>query len=347
MKEIKNYIDKTIRSGNKPNLKMFIYLISLTETFEEVLDIAEYLQSLGFTLGKKKYNWMLALVESYDDAKTIISAMKKKRVNIDIENYLNFVNTAENSFQVRQIINDMEINNIETVPAIYARLLWVQDSYDNARKILDEVKQSGLEPFIMYYILLSTAQCENEVREVIDDLKMIGREFDIEDYYRFAYKNRRDIVKLTRESLRRNYKPSNYEDLYEYKKQDKLSKKRQQIINVTRRDYVIVNYLKEIYNNSCQVCGIKLSLGNDIYYSEVHHIKPLSCNGPDILENMLVLCPNHHKLFDRGAITINIENKKVIHIDAKNNINTLSLTLKHKVDKSYVNYHNYNILIKV
>ena len=41
-------------------------------------------------------------------------------------------------------------------------------------------------------------------------------------------------------------------------------------------------------------------------YAEGAHIKPLGKphNGPDEVENILCLCPNHHVLFDRGAIGV-------------------------------------------
>ena len=43
------------------------------------------------------------------------------------------------------------------------------------------------------------------------------------------------------------------------------------------------------------------------YMSEVHHIRPLGKHdGADIIENMIVVCPNHHAMFDRGAITISL-----------------------------------------
>lgn len=38
-------------------------------------------------------------------------------------------------------------------------------------------------------------------------------------------------------------------------------------------------------------------------YAEAAHIRALGSphNGPDVIENVLCLCPNHHVLFDNGA----------------------------------------------
>ncbi|MED0827669.1 HNH endonuclease [Bacillus pacificus] len=55
------------------------------------------------------------------------------------------------------------------------------------------------------------------------------------------------------------------------------------------------------------MCGERPKLSTDTHYSEVHHIKPLGSphNGPDIHKNIIVLCPNHHALYNYGAIPLN------------------------------------------
>lgn len=120
--------------------------------------------------------------------------------------------------------------------------------------------------------------------------------------------------------------------------------KRKQYITQINRKQNIVSQLKKLYDNTCQVCKEKLDIGNDEYYSEVHHIQPLGKhNGPDIPENMIVLCPNHHKMFDNGAITVDLKLQKLIHVNEKQLINGNALILKHEIDIRYINYHNLNI----
>jgi len=72
------------------------------------------------------------------------------------------------------------------------------------------------------------------------------------------------------------------------------------------RDTQIAKEIKREYKNICQVCEISLNISKNSYYSEAHHIKPLGQghNGPDVKENLIVLCPNHHAEFDYGAIAI-------------------------------------------
>lgn len=63
--------------------------------------------------------------------------------------------------------------------------------------------------------------------------------------------------------------------------------------------------VKRMHDYRCQVCGLRLETPGGPY-AEGAHIRPLGepHNGPDTAENILCLCPNHHVLFDAGALTI-------------------------------------------
>ncbi|QUH01121.1 HNH endonuclease [Saccharopolyspora erythraea] len=71
------------------------------------------------------------------------------------------------------------------------------------------------------------------------------------------------------------------------------------------RSTKIADYVKRLHDHTCQVCGVRLSIGGR-GYSEGAHIKALGSphHGPDVVSNVLCLCPNCHVLFDGGAITI-------------------------------------------
>ena len=86
-------------------------------------------------------------------------------------------------------------------------------------------------------------------------------------------------------------------------KPDKVEK----IINKSiRKDSKIVQLLKQHHNFQCQYpdCNAKVLMKNGKYYVEVAHIRPVSKGGKSIIGNLLVLCPNHHKEFDFGNLTI-------------------------------------------
>ena len=71
------------------------------------------------------------------------------------------------------------------------------------------------------------------------------------------------------------------------------------------RNTAMISSLKGIYNNTCQLCGLRINLQEGRGYSEGAHVKPLSQGGPDIRENILILCPNHHVMLDKGALVLN------------------------------------------
>lgn len=97
-------------------------------------------------------------------------------------------------------------------------------------------------------------------------------------------------------------------------------------IEILLRNQELVNQIKKIYNNTCQICGKRICIGNEKFYSEVHHIHPLGKphNGPDIIENMICVCPNCHTLLDYNALLLDLTN----------------MELKHNILDEYVLYHN-------
>ena len=105
---------------------------------------------------------------------------------------------------------------------------------------------------------------------------------------------------------------------------------------VTRiiRDSSIVKRLKLLHQYQCQICGYSIELPNGDCYAEAHHIKPLGGEhkGPDVEQNIIILCPNHHAECDLGAIELDL--KKIRH------------HTDHLIDASYINYHNQNIYVR-
>jgi putative restriction endonuclease len=70
-------------------------------------------------------------------------------------------------------------------------------------------------------------------------------------------------------------------------------------------------------------------------YSEAAHIRALGKPhlGPDTVDNILCLCPNHHVLFDRGSIWI----------DADHVVQPLGTPLRNldanKINPQHLEYH--------
>ncbi|WP_131537575.1 HNH endonuclease [Pedobacter nototheniae] len=98
-------------------------------------------------------------------------------------------------------------------------------------------------------------------------------------------------------------------------------------VELRNRDQRKVQHLKAIYGYRCQLCGIRIPLGEESHYIEVHHIKPLGKKhmGPDALDNMICVCPNDHVLLDLKAIRLEQSSFKF---------------LKHEISADFLAYHN-------
>ncbi len=103
-------------------------------------------------------------------------------------------------------------------------------------------------------------------------------------------------------------------------------------VNRIIRDTKIIKELKAFHSDTCQLCSLKIKVGENRYYSEGHHIKPLGKphNGKDVKENVIILCPNCHIKFDYGMIDIDNYN--------------LNKDKFHKVNTEFIDYYKNNIL---
>jgi len=107
------------------------------------------------------------------------------------------------------------------------------------------------------------------------------------------------------------------------------------------RDTKVTKRVKEIYDFKCQVCGVQINLPTGNKYAEGAHIRPLGMphNGPDVIENILCLCPNHHLMFDKYCYSINPNTFKIEGLKGY-----LIVDEEHKIERSHLQYHYDNYL---
>jgi len=80
---------------------------------------------------------------------------------------------------------------------------------------------------------------------------------------------------------------------------------------VYKRDNKTIANIKIYRDFKCQICGQTIIKKDGSKYIEAAHINPKSKKGNELPDNILILCPNHHKEFDLG-------NKKIHSQDDKN-----------------------------
>jgi putative restriction endonuclease len=112
-----------------------------------------------------------------------------------------------------------------------------------------------------------------------------------------------------------------------------------QVIQRIVRNTDIAQQVKLLHDHRCQICDERLSTPSGPY-AEAAHIQPLGDphNGPDIIENVLCLCPNHHVQFDLGAFTIS-EDLRVIDSLTDEIIGELQMVPRHTIDAKYLAHH--------
>ncbi|MEU5162625.1 HNH endonuclease [Streptomyces sp. NPDC020875] len=103
------------------------------------------------------------------------------------------------------------------------------------------------------------------------------------------------------------------------------------------RDRQTAALVKDLYGSVCQVCGEPLETRGGPY-SEAAHIQGLGSPhlGPDVLENLLCLCPNHHKQFD--TFSIFIDEHWSVRLTSSGEARW-ELTRRHRINPEYVAYH--------
>ncbi len=88
---------------------------------------------------------------------------------------------------------------------------------------------------------------------------------------------------------------------------DALHKTPEQVTRTVKsykRNRKLVSDMKARFKNKCQICGFTFKTASGFYYSEAAHVIPISSGqeGVDTPDNIWILCANHHRMLDTGAI---------------------------------------------
>lgn len=86
-----------------------------------------------------------------------------------------------------------------------------------------------------------------------------------------------------------------------------------------RRNPVLSSLLKQKHGDKCQICGTTFKIDRG-FFCDTHHLKPMWTGGVDVSDNILVLCPNHHRILDRSRIEIISRNESKILLKASGQI---------------------------
>jgi hypothetical protein len=94
-----------------------------------------------------------------------------------------------------------------------------------------------------------------------------------------------------------------------------------------KRDNRTVAQIKILRDFSCQICSTTIKKKDGTFYIEAAHIEPKHRKGRETPDNILLLCPNHHKEFDLGDRNILLHDKDKIHFILNGKEHKISLKI--------------------
>jgi hypothetical protein len=92
-----------------------------------------------------------------------------------------------------------------------------------------------------------------------------------------------------------------------------------------KRNNKIIALIKLLRNFRCQICGISIVKKDGSKYIEAAHIIPKHKKGKESLDNIILLCPNHHKEFDLGKLTVISHNNILFEFELNGTKHALNL----------------------
>lgn len=80
-----------------------------------------------------------------------------------------------------------------------------------------------------------------------------------------------------------------------------------------KRDNRTIAQIKILRDFKCQICSTSIKKKDGTFYIEAAHIEPKHRKGRETPDNILLLCPNHHKEFDYGVRNVLFHNMEKVH----------------------------------
>ena len=144
-----------------------------------------------------------------------------------------------------------------------------------------------------------------------ENLKPVDEEYfvlyatDIKDTFYFEPIFNREIVLPERDEL-------SLENLFEVPKltdNETTLIEKYRLTKVRKLNRSIGNYLKKLYNFRCQICGQNIGENYGVNVVECHHINYFVNSLDNDATNLLIVCPNHHRIIHAANPTFDSEKK--------------------------------------
>jgi len=109
----------------------------------------------------------------------------------------------------------------------------------------------------------------------------------------------------------------------------------------------VVEWVNAVEASKCQICGKAIELPDGSRSVDIHHVWPLGYPhngyelGYDLVDNVLCLCPNHHREMQLGIFYIQPDTYRIVYHDESNEFNgrTMLNHPQHRIGSRFLEYH--------
>lgn len=120
---------------------------------------------------------------------------------------------------------------------------------------------------------------------------------------------------------------------------DAPPRREQAVVQRLVRSTAVSQQVKHMYSHACQICGGVIETPGGPY-AEGAHVRPLGRphDGPDVIGNILCLCPNDHVRLDQGQFVLS-DDFRVLRGDSGQSVGRLRLDGRHALRTDCLAYH--------
>jgi putative restriction endonuclease len=172
----------------------------------------------------------------------------------------------------------------------------------------DNVNQMGsvMKSFSSLNAAVDHAEIENDLFSLMQDVhsNLLLQHFLLDEYFPESQKKylsrdyiSTDLFTLIEEKIL-------YEDPVLYKEESQRLIEEKDEEEIFLRGSVFKREIPKVYNYTCCISGMRITSVSNISMIDACHIIPFSQSYDDTITNGIALCPNLHRAFDRGLITI-------------------------------------------
>lgn len=115
------------------------------------------------------------------------------------------------------------------------------------------------------------------------------------------------IINPSEQEIITSYSEEEYENIINAKDISASIKKKISSVNIRIYDRSIPNNLKILYNCRCQICGYSAMEMYGVDISEAHHIDPFTKSINNNSKNIIILCPDHHRIIHKTQAIFNFK----------------------------------------